>query len=108
VIADPTNAVHPYTILLQLEGVVSFFEYSLPNSVKYKDVEIPHLDLMATNLAWGPHDKDFAALEESHVDFTGHLISAVHEVMTCGCAHFAWQVIIGTERIESRGCIEYL
>jgi hypothetical protein len=29
-IADPTNAVHPYTIPLQLEGIVSYFEYALP------------------------------------------------------------------------------
>ena len=31
-IADPTNAVNQYTIPLQLEGVVSYFENSLPTS----------------------------------------------------------------------------
>ena len=33
-IADPTDSVHPYTIPLQLEGVVSYFEYALPTSAK--------------------------------------------------------------------------
>ena len=44
-IADPTDAVHLYTILLQLEGVGSYFEYSLPASAEYKNEEIPHLEL---------------------------------------------------------------
>ena len=30
-IADPTDPVHPYTIPLQLEGVVSYFKYFLPH-----------------------------------------------------------------------------
>ena len=75
-IADPTNDVHPYTILLQLEGVVSYFEYSLPTSAEYEDDDIPHLELMAATPAWDPYDKDFASLEESHLDFRGQLISA--------------------------------
>ena len=37
-IADPTNAAHPYTIPLQLEGIVSYFEYT---SLHLE--EIPHL-----------------------------------------------------------------
>jgi len=32
---------------------------------------------MAASPAWDPYDKDFASLEESHLDFRGHLISAV-------------------------------
>ena len=75
-IADPTDAVHPYTIPLQLEGVVSYFEYSLPTSAEFEDNDIPHLELTAATLAWDPFDKDFASLEESHLDFRGHLISA--------------------------------
>ena len=62
-IADPTNVVHPYTIPLQVEGVVSFFKHSLPTSAEYEDESIPHLELMATNPAWDPHDNDFTALE---------------------------------------------
>jgi hypothetical protein len=75
-IADPTDDVHPYTIPLQLEGVVSYFEYSLPTSAEYEDDDIPHLELTAATPAWNPYDKDFASLEESHLDFRGHLISA--------------------------------
>jgi hypothetical protein len=75
-IADPTNDVHLYTIPLQLEGVVSYFENSLPTSAEYEDDDIPHLELTAATLAWDPYDKDFASLEESRLDFRGQLISA--------------------------------
>ncbi len=54
VIADPTDDAHPYTILLQLEGVVSYFEYTFPTSAKDKDEDIPHLGLMAVSLSWEP------------------------------------------------------
>ena len=76
VIADPTDDAHHYTIPLQLEGVVSYFEYSLPTSAEYENEEIPHLELMAMSLAWDPCDKDFASLKESLLDFRGQLISA--------------------------------
>jgi hypothetical protein len=75
-IADPTDAVHLYTIPLQLEGVVSYFEYSIPTSSEYKNEEIPHLELMAMNPAWDPYEKDFASLKESLLDFRGQVISA--------------------------------
>ncbi len=42
-IADPTDQVHLNIILLQLEGVVSYFEFSLPTSAEFEDPEIPHL-----------------------------------------------------------------
>ncbi|KAL3786440.1 hypothetical protein HJC23_011021 [Cyclotella cryptica] len=72
---DPTDAVHPYIIPLQLEGVVSYFEYSLPTSAKFEDPAIPHLELTAESLAWNPYDKDFATLKESYLDYRGRLIS---------------------------------
>ena len=50
-IADPTNDVHPYTIPLQLEGVVSYFEYSVPTSAEFEENDIPHLELTATTPA---------------------------------------------------------
>jgi len=62
-IADPTNAVHPYTIPLQLEGIVSYFEYALPTSAKFEDPEIPHLGLLTDSPAWNPYDKEFATIE---------------------------------------------
>ena len=76
-IGDRTDALHPYTIMLQLEGVVSYFEYSLPTSAEYEDDDIPHLELMAATPAWDPYDKDFASLKESHLDFRRQMISAV-------------------------------
>ena len=75
-IADPTDAAHPYTIPLQLEGVVSYFEYSLSTSAEYENEEIPHLELTVASLAWDPYDKDFASLKESLLDFRGQLVSA--------------------------------
>ena len=42
-IADPTDAVHSCTIPLQLEGIVSYFEYSFPTSAEYEKGEIPQL-----------------------------------------------------------------
>jgi hypothetical protein len=74
-IAVPTDAVHPYTIPLQLEGVVSYFEYALPTSAEVEDPEIPHLELTSESPAWNPYDKDFAQQEESHLDWRGHVIS---------------------------------
>ena len=71
-IADPTNDVHPYTIPLQLEGIVSYFEYSLPTSAEFEDNDILHLEIRAVPPAWDPYDKDFASLEESHLDFRKH------------------------------------
>ncbi len=59
-IADPIDAVHLYTIPIQLEGAISYFKYSLPTSAKYKNEEIPHVELTATSPAWDPSDKDFA------------------------------------------------
>ncbi len=53
-ISDPTDDAHHYTIPLQLEGVVSYFEYTLPNSAEYEDEDIPHLKLMAASPAWDP------------------------------------------------------
>jgi hypothetical protein len=68
-IADPTDAVHPYTIPLQLKGVVSYFKYALPTSAEFEDPEIPHLELTAESPARNPYDKDFAQLEESHLNW---------------------------------------
>ena len=76
VIADPTDDAHHFTIPLQLEGVVSYFEYTLPTSAEFEDENIPHLELTADGPAWEPYDDDFALQEESHLDFRGHLISA--------------------------------
>ena len=53
-IADPTDTAHPFTIPLQLEGVVSYFEYALPTSAEFEDPEIPHLELTAESPAWNP------------------------------------------------------
>ena len=74
-IADLMDDAHQYTIPLQLEGVVSYFEYTLPTSAEYEDENIPHLELMADSPAWEPYDDDFALLEESHLNFRGNLIS---------------------------------
>jgi hypothetical protein len=76
-IADPTNDVYPYTIPLQLEGIVSYFEFSLPTSAEFEDNDILHLEIRSVTPAWDPYNKDFVSLEESHLDFRRHLISAV-------------------------------
>ena len=83
VIADPTDDAHHYTIPLQLEGVVSYFEYTLPTSAEFEDENIPHLELTAEGPAWEPYDDDFALQEESHLDFRGHLISAARSDGPC-------------------------
>ena len=73
-IADPTDPVRPFTIPLQLEEVVSYFEFSLPTSAEFKDPEIRHLELMAESPALNPYDKDFLQLEQSYLNYRGHLI----------------------------------
>jgi hypothetical protein len=85
-VADPTDAAHPYTILLQLEGVVSYFEYALPTSAKYEDEDIPHLELTAAAPAWDPYDKYFAALKRAPL-ISGDIWSLLHGVMV----HAEWQ-----------------
>jgi hypothetical protein len=82
-IADPTDPVHAYIIPLQLEGVASYFGFSLLTSAEFEDPEIPHLELMAKSPYWNPYDKDFAQLEQSYLDFRGHLIS----VARSDCPH---------------------
>ena len=83
VIADPTDDAHQYTILLQLEGVVSYFKYTLPTSAEYNDENIPHLELTAECPAWEPYNDDFPLQEESHLDFRRHLISAARSDGPC-------------------------
>jgi hypothetical protein len=99
-IADPNDAVNLYIILLQLEWVVSYFEYALPTSAEYEDCEIPHLELTAESPAWDPYDKDYAAQEESNLEYRGHLISAARSDGPCSMAemglHFA-DAICGEE-----------
>ncbi len=36
------DEAHPYTILLEPKGIVSYFEYVLPTSAEYKDEDNPH------------------------------------------------------------------
>jgi len=43
-IVNLTDVTNPYTTLLQLEGVVSYFEYALPSSAEFEDTEIPCLE----------------------------------------------------------------
>ncbi len=81
--ANPADNAHHYTIPLQLEGVVSYFEYTLPTSAEFEDENIPHLELTAEGPAWEPYDDDFALQEESHLDFRGHLISAARSDGPC-------------------------
>jgi hypothetical protein len=68
--ANPT--VHLYFIPLQLEVIVSNFEYSLPTYAyaAFENKGIPPLELTA------PNDKDFASQEESYLNFMGQLVSA--------------------------------
>ena len=53
-IADSTEDVHLYTIRLQIEGVLSYFEYSLATSAKFEVKDIPHLELMMRSPASNP------------------------------------------------------
>jgi hypothetical protein len=69
--ADSTDAIHQFTIQLQLEGVVSYFEYALLTSAKNENKEISHLEFTSASPTWDPYDKDFASLEESLIDFRG-------------------------------------
>ena len=54
VIADSMDDAHHYTIPQQLEGFLSYFEYTLPTSAEYEDEDIPHLELTAESTAWEP------------------------------------------------------
>ncbi len=56
VIANPTDKAHQYTILLHLEGVVSYFGYTLPAYAEHEDENIPHLELAADCPAWEPYN----------------------------------------------------
>jgi hypothetical protein len=77
------DPVHPYTTLLQLERVVSYFEFSLPTSAEFEDPEIPHLELTAKSPAWNPYNKDFVQLEQSYLNYRGHLISVARSDGPC-------------------------
>ena len=77
---------HQYTIPLQLEGVVSYFKYTLPTSAEFEDEDIPHLELTAESPALEPYDDDFTLQEESHLNFRGHLTSAARSDGPCRTA----------------------
>ena len=57
VIADPSNDVHLCNIPLQVEGVMSYFEYFLSTSAEFDDETLLHLELIALSLAWDPYDE---------------------------------------------------
>ena len=57
-IANPMNDVHQYTIPLQLEGIICYFEYALPTAAEYENEYIPHLELTAERPVWEPYDND--------------------------------------------------
>ncbi len=92
-ISTLTNDAHQYIIPLQLEGVVRYFEYTLPTSAEYKDDDISHLELMAGSLTWDPYCNDFALQEESHLDFRGHLISAARSDCPCSITN-TWTICL--------------
>ena len=100
VIADPTDDVQSYTIPLRLEGVVSYFEYTLPTSAEYEDEDIPKLELTAASPAWNPSDDDYALQEESHLDYRGHLIAAARTDGPC------WDAGTGLQMLADATCTE--
>ena len=75
-ITNPDDLAHPLQIPLRLEGVVSYFHYSRPSAEELEDENIPHFHLTAEAPDWDPYDPDFAALEDSKLDFRGHAIGA--------------------------------
>ena len=95
VIANPMDDAHQYTIPLKLEGTVSYFQYTLLTSAEYEDQDILHLELTAESPAWDPYNNDFAPQAESHLDFRGHLISAVRSDGPC------WKAEIGTRSADA-------
>ena len=42
------------------------------------------MELTAESPAWNPYDKDFAQLEQSYLDYRGHLISVARSDGPCG------------------------
>ena len=85
---DPTDSTHsitipqqddaaqPLIIPLRLEGVVSYFDFSLPDAADLEDVSIPHLELTAEGPEWDPYDPNFANCEDGMLDFRGRTIAA--------------------------------
>ena len=104
IINDPTDEVHPYTIPLQLEGVVSYFEYTLPTSAEYEEDNIPNLELMAKNPAWNPNDNDFALHEEHHLDYKCQMVSAARSNGHCGSAEAGMWSADADHREEPHWC----
>ena len=100
VIADPTDDVHPYTILLQLEGIMRYFQYILPTSAKYENKNFSKLELMAACLAWNPLDDDHTLQEERHLDYRGHLISAACTDGPCWNPDPGWWLRANANRME--------
>jgi hypothetical protein len=69
------NLAHPLTILLQLEGVVSYFEFSKPTPEEYDDEDIPHYVLTAEGPDWDPYDVSFAQQEDGMLNYRGQAVA---------------------------------
>ena len=79
-IANPADVANLYTILLQLERVVSYFEYALPTSAKFEDAEIPHLELTAESLACNPMTRTLLFWRRATL-IAGDILSQLRGVM---------------------------
>jgi hypothetical protein len=72
---DNGNLAHPLIILLRLEGVVSYFEFSKHTPEEYSDKDIPHCVLTAEGPDWDPYYDSFARQEDGMLNYQGQAVA---------------------------------
>ena len=60
---DAFDATHPLIILLQLNGVMSYFDVYSLSVAEYENEDIPKIYLTTEKLQWGPSTNEYSERE---------------------------------------------
>ena len=60
---DHFNAAHPVIIILQLNGVTSYFNVYSPSIAEYENEETPKIHITAEEPPWEPSTKEYSECE---------------------------------------------
>ena len=66
--------MNPWSSMLALEGVTSYFLSRNPRVSEYEDETIPHIDMISKAPVWDPSEISFTYQEDTMTDFRGRVI----------------------------------
>ncbi len=74
-VSDPNGCSPPFTILLSLDGITSYFEDQRPSLLEYEDKRIPKYHLTSKSPSWDPSTSLHSSQEDNMVDHRVHIIA---------------------------------